>query len=697
METFAAYLLKSVAWLTGFTFVYILFLRNERFFFLKRYYLIAGILASFIFPLITVHYQVTLPAQTMALADPLTGNQSINTGIQPAIRDKPFDASYIVLSLYLAGIVLLIIKSAKQIKSLISTIQHSDIKDLKQAKVIRASGFKGSFSFFNYIFINPSINENDLEMIMNHELVHVSQKHWLDLLLAEIVRLLQWVNPFAWIYSGLIRQNHEYIADAEALQQTSDPAIYKAVLVNQLFDSMVFCLADSFNYSINKKRFDMMKKIVTSPIRKLKLLLVLPVFAIILYAFAIPDYHYTVASDNKTNAAAIYSPPVILQKEVKGAVTDENGKPLKGVDITSTGIAGSAFWTSTDPQGKFSFSNLPPDASLLFFLRGYKKISLKPDFNSEMKIKMEKDPDYKPQTAIADTKQSVYQQPNPLVAVDGVLTDKNIGDVIKELGYNLGPIKMLSGKDAYDKYGEKADNGVYEITTRKKAIEMGLKPAFPRLSPEDYPTFQGHPWYSFNEWVSGQVSYPAVAQEKKVDGWVTINFNVGLDGTLSNIVSGSSVHQSLIDEVIRAIKSAPNWDPPKNSAVNEPFSSSVTVGFRLPDQIVKEEPFVVVEEMPQYPGGDQALLDFIKSNTQYPEAARLRKLEGKVILRFLVNTDGNTEAISVLKGVDPVLDAEAINVVSMLTGFKPGMQSGRPVNVWYMVPVNFSMKSDTVK
>jgi TonB family protein len=261
----------------------------------------------------------------------------------------------------------------------------------------------------------------------------------------------------------------------------------------------------------------------------------------------------------------------------------------------------------------------------------------------------------------------------------------------------MGPFNYLSGKKATDKYGEKGVNGVYEITTRKKAIEMGLKPPFPRLAPGDYPTFLDGPWYSFNRWVGDGVQYPPEAKAGKIEGWVTIDFKVGLDGTISDIRPETKSDKLLSDEVIKVIKSAPKWEPPKNPAVDEPFSSSVTIGFRLPDQIVKEPPYVVVEEMPMFPGGDKALLDYIKSHTQYPEAAKAKKIQGKVILRFMVNTDGNAEAVSVLRGVDPILDAEAVKVVSGLTGFKPGMQGGKPVNVWYMVPVNFSLPADTTK
>jgi TonB family protein len=119
----------------------------------------------------------------------------------------------------------------------------------------------------------------------------------------------------------------------------------------------------------------------------------------------------------------------------------------------------------------------------------------------------------------------------------------------------------------------------------------------------------------------------------------------------------------------------------------------------LPDQIiVRDEPYVVVEQMPEYPGGDRELLNFIENNTRYPEEAKAQKIEGRVIVRFIVSTDGNAEDVTVLKGVHPLLDAEAVRVISMMTGFEPGMQGGKPVNVWYMAPITFSLpKPESVK
>jgi len=100
----------------------------------------------------------------------------------------------------------------------------------------------------------------------------------------------------------------------------------------------------------------------------------------------------------------------------------------------------------------------------------------------------------------------------------------------------------------------------------------------------------------------------------------------------------------------------------------------------------------VVEIMPEFPGGDTALVKYILDNTKYPPDAKEKSIQGQVVIRFCISAEGAISQISVLKGVDPALDAEAIRVVSTLPAFKPGMDGGKKVPVWYMLPITFSLK-----
>jgi TonB family protein len=128
--------------------------------------------------------------------------------------------------------------------------------------------------------------------------------------------------------------------------------------------------------------------------------------------------------------------------------------------------------------------------------------------------------------------------------------------------------------------------------------------------------------------------------------------------------------------------------PPEYNASKDNDKTAIEETAVSPEEV----PYVAVEEMPMYPGGDIALLKHIAENTSYPEVAKINNIQGRVIIRFCVTATGGINQISVLKGVDPELNAEAMRVVKTLSGFKPGKQGGKPVPVWYMVPITFTLK-----
>jgi TonB family protein len=130
--------------------------------------------------------------------------------------------------------------------------------------------------------------------------------------------------------------------------------------------------------------------------------------------------------------------------------------------------------------------------------------------------------------------------------------------------------------------------------------------------------------------------------------------------------------------------------PPPPPPMKAPESKATAVTVRE-ESVDGEIPFVIVEEMPMYPGGDEALLKYLVENVKYPEAAKNQKIQGKVIVRFCVTAKGGVDMISVLRGVSPDLDTEALRVVQTLSGFKPGRQGGKDVPVWYMVPITFAL------
>lgn len=110
------------------------------------------------------------------------------------------------------------------------------------------------------------------------------------------------------------------------------------------------------------------------------------------------------------------------------------------------------------------------------------------------------------------------------------------------------------------------------------------------------------------------------------------------------------------------------------------------------EEDVEVKVFVIVEKMPKFPGGDLALRKYIAQNVKYPNIARENDIQGKVYVRFVVTEKGAVENVQIARGVDPLLDKEAIRVVESLPNWQPGEQGGKKVKVWYTVPINFQLQ-----
>lgn len=102
--------------------------------------------------------------------------------------------------------------------------------------------------------------------------------------------------------------------------------------------------------------------------------------------------------------------------------------------------------------------------------------------------------------------------------------------------------------------------------------------------------------------------------------------------------------------------------------------------------------YEVAEQMPEYPGGYSALMRFIAQNLKYPVAAQQAKIQGRVIVQFVIDTEGNVTAPKILQGVDPLLDAEAIRLTTIMPKWRPGREKGEVVNVKYTVPLTFKLQ-----
>lgn len=134
----------------------------------------------------------------------------------------------------------------------------------------------------------------------------------------------------------------------------------------------------------------------------------------------------------------------------------------------------------------------------------------------------------------------------------------------------------------------------------------------------------------------------------------------------------------------------------------QPLQSEIEKVFPKPSEVqtkdssttaseTSETPLEVAEIMPEFPGGTEALLSFIKDNLEYPQKAIDGQTEGRVIIRFVVNSNGEISDPTILKGINKNLDQAAIDVINKLPRWKPGQQDGQPVSVRFTLPIVFKL------
>ncbi len=449
MNAFFPHMAKTAIYMAGFYLIYRTLLSKDTMFIRNRFYIILTALAAFILPFVAfeTENQIKIPIIGRIFSEILiSGDSSVSP--QTSDHTSLFYILKWISVIYLTGVVLLSLRLFFDLLELVRLIAS---KKKSNDNLIFFNNFNtAGFSAFGYIFINEKLSKPEAAEIIRHEQKHLEHLHSFDIIFIEIIRVVQWLNPFIHLYCRSLRTVHEYQADNDCLKTGMPVSNYQELLLNQIFGSKVFTVTNSFsNPTLIKKRMIMMTKKSSCSMANLKLLLVLPVIAGIMVIFS-------------------------SCKE-------------KNTEINSQEIS-----------------------------------------------------------------------PSTPIMVDG-------------------SAKVVKGEPS--------------------PVDMLAPP------PPPPPPVPG-------------------AEESQVGA-----------------------------------------------------------------------PYEKVDVMPQFPGGDQGLVKFIAEHTSYPEGAKITGTQGKVFVKFAVEKDGSIGQISILQGVDPVLDAEALRVVGKLPKFeKPGLIDGKPVAVWYVIPINYKLK-----
>lgn len=306
------YLLQVNVGLILFYALYKLVCTRDTFFRSRRFILIVSLVLPFILPFIDVRewlesrdrmIMLTHFDYSAVLPEIVVGSEAAETG------NRVFVLSEWIGYLYLAGVLVLLVRLAVQAFSLYRLIIRMPEKEINGVRVKCLNDPSGPFSFFGWIFMNPTaVKEDEISEILTHEMAHVKQHHSVDVLLAEMVSICCWMNPFAWLLKREVRLNLEFLADRKVMEAGFATKSYQYHLLGLAYNHK-YGLSNNFNFSHLKQRIIMMNKKKSNAAGHIKYaLFVLPAFALLVAGNISCSQDASQTEDAKEEVVAPVSP-----------------------------------------------------------------------------------------------------------------------------------------------------------------------------------------------------------------------------------------------------------------------------------------------------------------------------------------------------------------------------------------------------
>lgn len=285
------YILQVVMFQLGFLLMYELLLKKETFFTINRLYLLVTPLVSLLLPLLKFEsLSALVPADSISalsqvlLPEVYIGGQPENIQQLPAVnlvQEQGLQINWWLVT-YVSGVVLSLILLLKKYQNLNHLFRFRRISEDKELRIIEVPNSNIACTFFKTIFLGDKLSEAEKQQILSHELVHVKQRHSLDLVFFEALKIIFWFNPLVYIYQSRIATLHEFIADANVVKTTTKRSYYEQLLNTAFNTQNISFINQFFSHSLIKKRIIMLQKSRSKTIAKFKYLFVLPLLFMML-------------------------------------------------------------------------------------------------------------------------------------------------------------------------------------------------------------------------------------------------------------------------------------------------------------------------------------------------------------------------------------------------------------------------------
>lgn len=232
-----------------------------------------------------VEYDYEQTGKTLTKA--VQQDKVLRTGRGIEIMNKLTLSQKVILWIYLSGLLFFMVRFIYLLVWLNNYARKNISECINGYKLVNTQDKVPSFSFFNRVYINKNeLTPIEFKQVLAHELIHVKQKHSLDLLIAQAMTIFQWFNPLVWRLQKSMKIVHEYIADRKVVEQGYELFDYQSLLLSQLVSIRSVELVNNFNLLSIKKRIAMMNKTKSGKMAKLKAFLVIPILVAAFFVFA---------------------------------------------------------------------------------------------------------------------------------------------------------------------------------------------------------------------------------------------------------------------------------------------------------------------------------------------------------------------------------------------------------------------------
>ena len=513
------FILKSAITLALLYSCFFILLSKETFHRFNRVMLLGIMVAAFVVPMLHITTEhPTIINEEVQLIENMTDRGIVFIYEDEATEPQPqINWVQVMMWVYLTGVAVMLMITLIQVINLVR-LMHKGIqqKDEQGNTIILINGEIPPFSIFHFIVMSVKDYESGRQYILTHEQEHIRLGHSYDLLLMQVLKTIQWFNPFVWFISRDLKTIHEYEADQAVINQGIDAKQYQLFLVKKVVGNRLQPFTNNLNHGSLKKRIAMMYQKKSNRWLMLKALFAIPVIALTISAFATPAAMKPVEDLVKTIEEQT-SPSFVLQDEqttqnnltltlsqeegtessplggdksgvpdikpgqvLTGQVTDEKGEPLQTANVTEQDEQGRIYANAvTDINGNFSIKIVSPEHNIRVSYIGCKTFLTKV---SNMPKKVVLPPNDLIQIVDVNARKRDVAGGEPLLVVDGVImqgvehldvNEPTSIDVLmlKEFGIKQSDIEsvtVLKDGAATAIYGEKGKNGVIEIKTRVK-------------------------------------------------------------------------------------------------------------------------------------------------------------------------------------------------------------------------------------